>query len=78
MTKQEFEQQIKEADRKLPTLSRLCGESTRGMAELGVQYAISVLEELADGYQIMTEDGVNGIPTGSVTGKIKELKALLK
>ena len=43
-----------------------------------IEYAIGVLEELKEGYQIMTEDGVNGIPTGSIYDKIKELKSILK
>ena len=45
---------------------------------ISIEYAISVLSELADGYQFMSEDGVAGIPMGSIYDKLKELKSLIK
>jgi len=58
--------------------ARSTSAATQEHTQVSIEYAISVLEELKEGYQIMTEDGVNGIPTGSIYDKIKELKSILK
>jgi hypothetical protein len=46
-------------------------------AKVSIEYAISVLEDIKEGYQFMSEDGVTGIPIGSITDRIKELKSIL-
>ena len=44
--------------------------------KVSIEYAISMLEELKDGYQFMSADGVSGIPRKSIISKITELKSL--
>jgi hypothetical protein len=79
MTKEEI---IKETIKPLaPTYNLTIADCQQivfpAMDKYAIQYAISVLKEVLDGYQFMSEDGITGIPMGSITDKIKELKSIL-
>jgi hypothetical protein len=79
MTKEEI---IKEAIKPLaPTYNLTIADCQQivfpAMEKYAIQHTISILEELKEGYQFISEDGVIGIPRGIITDNIKELKSIL-